>query len=56
MDGISPPVVATDDERIAETCKKFGADVVMTSETCANGTYPKLLSFHIFFPMPFKGQ
>lgn len=31
-------VVATDDERIAETCKKFGAEVVMTSETCVNGT------------------
>jgi 3-deoxy-manno-octulosonate cytidylyltransferase (CMP-KDO synthetase) len=38
MDWLCQPVVATDDERIAETCKKFGADVVMTSETCINGT------------------
>lgn len=31
-------VVATDDERIAATCRKFGAEVVMTSVFCANGT------------------
>ncbi|XP_057750793.1 3-deoxy-manno-octulosonate cytidylyltransferase, mitochondrial isoform X1 [Arachis stenosperma] len=31
-------VVATDDEKIAECCRKFGADVVMTSESCRNGT------------------
>ncbi|XP_010545826.1 PREDICTED: 3-deoxy-manno-octulosonate cytidylyltransferase, mitochondrial [Tarenaya hassleriana] len=31
-------VVATDDERIAECCRGFGADVVMTSESCRNGT------------------
>lgn len=31
-------IVATDDERIAECCKGFGANVVMTSEACANGT------------------
>ncbi|KAI5077962.1 hypothetical protein GOP47_0007786 [Adiantum capillus-veneris] len=31
-------VVATDDERIADSCRLFGADVVMTSETCVNGT------------------
>mmetsp|Transcript_18628 Transcript_18628/g.60743 ORF Transcript_18628/g.60743 Transcript_18628/m.60743 type:complete len:283 (-) Transcript_18628:279-1127(-) len=31
-------VVATDDERIAEACAKFGADVVMTSVECPNGT------------------
>ena len=30
--------VATDDDRIAETCRDFGADVIMTSEACANGT------------------
>ncbi|KAJ6293066.1 hypothetical protein OIU78_025109 [Salix suchowensis] len=31
-------VVATDDERIAECCRGFGSDVVMTSESCRNGT------------------
>lgn len=31
-------VVATDDERIAECCREFGADVIMTSESCRNGT------------------
>ncbi|GLT68496.1 hypothetical protein SLA2020_407200 [Shorea laevis] len=30
--------VATDDERIAEICQGFGADVIMTSESCRNGT------------------
>ncbi|KAL0320679.1 UNVERIFIED_CONTAM: 3-deoxy-manno-octulosonate cytidylyltransferase, mitochondrial [Sesamum radiatum] len=31
-------VVATDDDKIAAGCKGFGADVVMTSESCRNGT------------------
>lgn len=31
-------VVATDDERIAECVRNFGGDVVMTSESCPNGT------------------
>ncbi|CAL9084348.1 unnamed protein product [Musa textilis] len=31
-------VVATDDEKIAECCRGFGADVIMTSEECKNGT------------------
>ncbi|XP_022929209.1 3-deoxy-manno-octulosonate cytidylyltransferase, mitochondrial-like [Cucurbita moschata] len=31
-------VVATDDAKIAQCCKEFGADVVMTSESCRNGT------------------
>ncbi|EPS72950.1 hypothetical protein M569_01801, partial [Genlisea aurea] len=31
-------VVATDDHRIADCCRGFGADVVMTSESCRNGT------------------
>lgn len=31
-------VVATDDEIIAECCRGFGADVIMTSESCRNGT------------------
>jgi CMP-2-keto-3-deoxyoctulosonic acid synthetase len=30
-------VVATDDERIAEVCRRAGAEVVMTSEDCPNG-------------------
>lgn len=36
-------VVATDDEKIAECCRQFGADVIMTSESCRNGN--KLLQF-----------
>lgn len=31
-------VVATDDARIAEAAQGFGADVVMTSQACRNGT------------------
>ena len=31
-------VVATDDERIAQCVRGFGAEVVMTSEDCTNGT------------------
>lgn len=31
-------VIATDDDTIAKLCREFGADVVMTSETCRNGT------------------
>ncbi|URE08298.1 Cytidylyltransferase [Musa troglodytarum] len=31
-------VVATDDAKIAECCRGFGADVVMTSVGCRNGT------------------
>lgn len=31
-------VVATDDERIATFCRDFGAEVVMTSADCENGT------------------
>lgn len=36
--GVDRVVVATDDQRIAEAVTGFGADVVMTSETCENGT------------------
>ncbi|HKL45203.1 MAG TPA: manno-octulosonate cytidylyltransferase [Roseovarius sp.] len=31
-------VVATDDDRIRQAAESFGADVVMTSEACRNGT------------------
>lgn len=36
--GADSVVVATDDVRIAETARAFGAPVVMTAESCANGT------------------
>lgn len=36
--GIDKVVVATDDDRIRTAAEAFGAEVVMTSESCANGT------------------
>ncbi|MCW9043928.1 MAG: 3-deoxy-manno-octulosonate cytidylyltransferase [Pseudopelagicola sp.] len=36
--GVDRVVVATDDVRIREAAEAFGAEVVMTSEACANGT------------------
>ena len=36
--GVDRVVVATDDDRIRTAAEAFGADVVMTSENCANGT------------------
>ncbi len=36
--GVDHVVVATDDDRIAAHARDFGADVVMTSTTCHNGT------------------
>ncbi|TVV74047.1 3-deoxy-manno-octulosonate cytidylyltransferase family protein [Sphingomonas solaris] len=36
--GVDHVVVATDDDRIREAAEAFGARVVMTPETCANGT------------------
>ncbi len=38
VQGMDHVVVATDDTRIKDACVAFGAEVVMTSETCANGT------------------
>ena len=38
MNGIDRVVVATDDARIQAEAEGFGAEVVMTSESCANGT------------------
>jgi len=36
--GVDKVVVATDDVRIAQAAEAFGAEVVMTSTTCQNGT------------------
>lgn len=36
--GVDRVVVATDDDRIREKSEAFGAEVVMTSSDCANGT------------------
>lgn len=36
--GVDRVVVATDDDRIKDAAEAFGAEVVMTSTTCANGT------------------
>jgi 3-deoxy-manno-octulosonate cytidylyltransferase (CMP-KDO synthetase) len=38
VQGISAVYVATDDDRVADLARSFGAEVVMTSSTCANGT------------------
>lgn len=38
VEGAERAVVATDDERIRDAAEAFGAEVVMTSEACANGT------------------
>lgn len=36
--GVDRVVVATDDDRIARECTRFGAEVIMTPESCGNGT------------------
>lgn len=38
VSGVDKVVVATDDDRIRDVAEGFGAEVVMTSETCQNGT------------------
>ena len=38
VSGVDRVVVATDDDRIRDAAHGFGAEVVMTSEDCANGT------------------
>ncbi|WP_299548068.1 manno-octulosonate cytidylyltransferase [uncultured Tateyamaria sp.] len=38
VEGVDRVVVATDDDRIKDASEAFGAEVVMTSETCGNGT------------------
>jgi len=36
--GVDRVVIATDDDRIRDAAKAFGAEVVMTASTCQNGT------------------
>ena len=36
--GVIPVYVATDDQRIADAAKALGVEVIMTSESCRNGT------------------
>ena len=38
VEGVDRVVVATDDDRIRDAAEGFGAEVVMTPESCANGT------------------
>ncbi|WP_171123846.1 MULTISPECIES: manno-octulosonate cytidylyltransferase [unclassified Ruegeria] len=38
VSGVDKVVVATDDDRIRDAAEEFGAEVVMTSESCGNGT------------------
>lgn len=38
VSGVDRVVVATDDDRISNAATGFGAEVVMTSDTCENGT------------------
>lgn len=38
VQGVDRVVVATDDERIADAARGFGAEVAMTATTCRNGT------------------
>ena len=38
VNGVDAVYVATDDARIRDAAEAFGADVIMTSETCRNGT------------------
>jgi len=37
-DGVTQAIVATDDARIADAVRAFGGEVVMTPESCRNGT------------------
>src|SRR3546814_19442049 len=38
VSGVSGIFIATDDQRIAARLQDFGAKVIITSESCANGT------------------
>lgn len=44
--GLDRVVVATDDDRIADHARGFGAEVVMTSAACRNGTERCAETFH----------
>ena len=44
---LSKVIVATDSEKIAETCRAAGAEVVMTSDTCPNGVPPGVPTPHL---------
>ena len=50
---LSKVIVATDDERIAEACSQEGAEVVMTSVSCANGMLPV---HHSIWPVSNQSQ
>ena len=41
-------VVATDDSRIADACRRAGAEVVMTSPDCPNGEIQGSICFRSF--------
>jgi 3-deoxy-manno-octulosonate cytidylyltransferase (CMP-KDO synthetase) len=45
--GVDRVVVATDDERIAEAARGFGAEVAMTPESCRNGTERCAAALHV---------
>ncbi|MFK7752592.1 MAG: 3-deoxy-manno-octulosonate cytidylyltransferase [Sedimentitalea sp.] len=47
VSNIDHVVVATDDARIGAACEAFGAEVVMTSDTCENGTERCAEAHHI---------
>ncbi|WP_397541553.1 3-deoxy-manno-octulosonate cytidylyltransferase [Roseovarius salis] len=38
ISGVDRVVIATDDDRIRSACEEFGAEVIMTSDRCRNGT------------------
>lgn len=50
--GVAEVYIATDDARICEAAKAFGAKVLMTSENCANGTERVADSLHSLGQIP----
>lgn len=50
--GVDQTYVATDDERVAAHAKSFGAEVVMTSPDCANGTERVCQALRAVAPRP----